>query len=379
MARKGENIYKRKDGRWEGRYIKSRSNSGKVYYGYIYGQKYSDVKERLRNCQTLPVVRKSSNTITASMDYSSLLTKWLNSKRIGIKESSYSRYSNLIQTHIIPELGALKVDELNETMIEDCLASLLTSGRTDGKGGLSSKTVCDILSIIKASIDYGNSQNLRISCSISKGIIHSSAPEVHVLSIDEQRRLTSFLMENIDPIKYGILLSLYTGIRLGEVCALKWKSINISDGILSVRETMQRIEDTSPEAAQKTKVIITEPKSKCSIRDIPLPIFLIELSKQIREAPDSFILSGDDERIVEPRALQYRYRRILMATNIAYTNYHVLRHTFATRCVEAGCEIKTLSEILGHSNVNITLNRYVHSSVELKRVNMERLSGYLFV
>ena len=378
MARKGENIYKRKDGRWEGRYIKSRSNSGKVFYGYIYGQKYSDVKERLRNCQIQPVFRKSSS-ITTAMDYSSLLIKWLNSKRIGVKESTYSRYSNLIHTHIIPELGSLRVDELNEAMIEDCLANLLTSGRTDGKGGLSPKTVCDILSVIKSSIGYGNSQNLNISCSLPKGIIRNTAPEVHVLSIDEQRRLTSFLMENIDPIKYGVLLSLYTGIRLGEVCALKWKSINLGEGILSVRETMQRIKDTSLETAQKTKVIISEPKSKCSVRDIPLPVFLIELSQQIRKAPDSFILSGDNERIVEPRALQYRYRRILMETNIAYTNFHVLRHTFATRCVEAGCEIKTLSEILGHSNVNITLNRYVHSSVELKRKNMERLSGYLYL
>lgn len=187
------------------------------------------------------------------------------------------------------------------------------------------------------------------------------------------KKLTNALLDDTDLVKLGVLLSLYTGIRLGEVCALKWENLNIADGILSVRETMQRIKDTSNHSVTKTKIIITEPKSKSSVRDIPLPPFVTEIAKGFQGSGNTFILTGERTRFIEPRTMQNRFKSIVKEINIDDANYHALRHTFATRCIEVDFEIKTLSEILGHSNVNITLNRYVHSSLDLKKANMGKL------
>ena len=127
-------------------------------------------------------------------------------------------------------------------------------------------------------------------------------------------------------------------------------------------------------ASSKTKIIITKPKSQCSVREIPLPPFLVEIAKSFQADPDAFVLSGTAHRYVEPRTMQNRFRTYVKEGGIAATNYHALRHSFATRCIELSFDIKTLSIILGHSNVNITLNRYVHSSMELKKANMNKFS-----
>ena len=136
---------------------------------------------------------------------------------------------------------------------------------------------------------------------------------------------------------------------------------------------MQRIQDLSNGSIAKTKIIITEPKSQCSIRDIPLPTFIIDIAKQFASKPKTFILTGTD-RYIEPRTMQNRFKKYIKESGINDANFHALRHTFATRCIEVGFEIKSLSEILGHANVNITLNRYVHSSFELKHSNMNKLA-----
>lgn len=165
-----------------------------------------------------------------------------------------------------------------------------------------------------------------------------------------------------------------TGIRIGELCALRWENIDIENKVLSVNKTLIRIQNTNTLIASKTKVIISAPKSKCSIRKIPLPDCIIPLLKAFAQKGDTFFLTGETERFVEPRTMQNRFKKYVSACNITDANFHALRHTFATRCIELGFEIKSLSEILGHANVNITLNRYVHSSFELKTLNMNRLS-----
>ena len=150
--------------------------------------------------------------------------------------------------------------------------------------------------------------------------------------------------------------------------------MSISNSMLKIRKTMQRIKDTNIGAAKKTKIVITEPKSECSIRDIPLPSFMNEIARQFEGVPKAFVLTGDRNKFVEPRTMQNRFKVYVKESGIKDANYHALRHTFATRCIEVGFEIKSLSEVLGHSNVNITLNRYVHSSFELKCSNMNKLA-----
>lgn len=373
MSRKGENIYKRKDGRWEGRFIKCHDLQGKAQYGYVYGRTYSDVRQLLRDKRT-QISFDLGESKKAKTPYKNVLVSWLESQRIKIKESTYARYYQVIYTHLIPDLGAVQVEKITTKLVEKYVTQLIEMGRVDGKGGLSPKTTSDILTIIKATIDYAKYNDYPVRCNLDKIFVKQQKEEMRVLSVEEQQKLTLVLLENTDLIKFGVLLSLYTGIRIGEVCALKWGNLNVEDGILSVKETMQRIKDTSNHSVSKTKIVVTEPKSKCSIRDIPLPPFIISIAKGFQGGNNAYILTGDKNRYVEPRTMQNHFKSLINESNICDANYHSLRHTFATRCIEVGFEVKTLSEILGHSNVNITLNRYVHSSLDLKKENMGKIS-----
>lgn len=258
MPRRGENIYKRKDGRWEGRYIKQYDIKGKAQYGYIYGKTYSAVKKLLAEKQIKNI--KPEKIRTGSV-YKDILVSWLESQRLNKKESTYAHYYQIIHAHLIPDIGFIKIERMSTKLVEKYITQLLESGRIDGTGGLSAKTVSDILAIIKATIEYANYNDYLLQCNLDKVYIKQQNTEMRVLSIDEQQKLTLVLLEETDLTKFGVLLSLYTGIRIGEVCALKWENLNVVDGILSIKETMQRIKDTSSYSTSKTKIVITEPKS----------------------------------------------------------------------------------------------------------------------
>ncbi len=371
MPRKGENIYKRKDGRWEGRYIQSHDSNNKAKYAYVYGKTYSEVKRKL--LQERSTIKTESKPTAKSLTYSELLDLWLHSSQLNTKESTHARYSYLISTHIKPQLGKFHLITLSTEIIEEFVEFKLTDGRLDGQGGLSPKTVIDILTIVKNTIEYAKYKNLPVICNLSKLSVKKKEKEMRVLSQTEQDALTRILVDNMDLYKFGVFLSLYTGIRVGELCALQWEDFGVSRTTLKIRKTIQRIQDTENGAFAKTKIVITEPKSQCSIREIPLPSFVIEVANKFTSNPKAYILTGND-RYIEPRTMQNRFKSYVKESGIADANFHALRHTFATRCVEVGFEIKSLSEILGHANVNITLNRYVHSSFELKCANMNKLS-----
>lgn len=373
MARTGENIYKRKDGRWEGRYIKLYDANGKPKYGYVYSRTYSEAKQKLaeKRCHS-PAADGSSNRTTAK--YDDILTEWLQSSRTNIKESTFAKYSHIIDSHIRPALGQFPLGKISTQLIESFIQQQLLAGRLDGKGGLSPKTVTDMLAIIKESIGYAQDNGITVICNPQRITVKKKEREMRVLTLLEEEALVRVLLDNIDQYKFGVMLSLYTGIRIGELCALQWENLCVSSATLKVRKTMQRIQDKNVGATSKTKVIITEPKSQCSIRDIPLPVFILDLARRFESSPRAFVLSGDKSRYVEPRTMQNRFKQYVRDSGIADANFHTTRHTFATRCVEVGFDIKTLSEILGHANVNITLNRYVHSSFDLKCSNMNKLS-----
>lgn len=182
-------------------------------------------------------------------------------------------------------------------------------------------------------------------------------------------------MEDLDRCKLGILLSLFTGLRIGEICALRWADISLADKTLTVSNTMQRIMSIDNKQ-QKTEVIIGNPKSDSSFRVVPLTEMAFQICTTLRcLSPEAFILSGTSHKYVEPRVLQYRLKKYSKECGIKDLHFHVLRHTFATRCVEVGFEIKSLSEILGHSSPRVTLERYIHPSIQLKRDNINKLSA----
>lgn len=274
MSRKGENIYKRKDGRWEGRYAKGVRDNGKIQYGYVYGHSYAETKKRISEIQGALAVgiipAKSFST-----NYGEILLSWLQSAKLRTKESTYSRYYYLVSKYIFPYLGQHKVNQLSNAVLERYIECLLTSGRLDGKGGLSSKSVSDILTVVKSTLLYAKNAGFAVICDVSFLSVKRSEKEIRVLTKDEQKRLSAVLLCETDTYKLGVLISLYTGMRIGEVCALKWRNVNLKEKSIRVCETMQRIKNTEPAKTEKTKIIISEPKSKCSIREIPIPACLV--------------------------------------------------------------------------------------------------------
>lgn len=298
-----------------------------------------------------------------------------------VKESTYVKYVNLTSNHILPLLGGLETEKLTTDRIEQFIQSRLEAGNKQGRG-MAEKSVKDLLLVLKDICRYAALCDVDIPCRFELIRVRSNENEIQVLDKQTQLRLERFLMRDVYNLKKtGVLLSLCMGLRLGEICALRKGQILYRDEILQVRATMQRIQNFNDEVDwkgrenRKTRVIITSPKSACSVRDIPMPGFMMERLMRLKTSDDNvFVLTGTSKKFVEPRTFENIFKRYLMECNMEIVNFHALRHTFATRCIEKGCDVKTLSEILGHANVNITLNRYVHSSMEQKRKWMSEMT-----
>ena len=315
MSKRGENIYKRKDGRWEGRYIKCRTPHGKIQYGYVYGKSYSEVKSKLKETTPMPI-QTSNSQVPQPTSYNEILKMWLLSAKNHVKESTFSRYNHLVERHIQPFLGGYQIGEISNALLEKYIDYLLQCGRLDGSGGLSPKSVSDILVVIKRSMRYAQENNHLVICSTAGLSVKRSRKNMRVLSKIEQRQLEYVLMQDMDLTKFTVLLCLYTGIRIGEACALRWKHIRLDSGILEVRETMQRIQ-APQNVASKTRIIITEPKSVSSNRDIPLPQFLMQYAVQFQAARNAFVLTGEKNQFIEPRTLQNRFRNYVKTSGVS--------------------------------------------------------------
>lgn len=372
MPRKGENIYKRKDGRWEGRYIKSHSGT-KALYGYIYGKSYREVRDKLVLAK-IEIQQAQNCTNESNLILSVCAKQWLTEKESTVKYSTYMKYTNMLNSYILPYLGEELTNNLGYDEISDFCTALLQEGGAD-KAGLSPKITSDCLTLVKSIIKYASRKRCRVDTSAYDVSIKLKSTQLRVLTRHEQELLLMYLKHNPTPINTGIMISLFTGIRLGELCALKWQDISIENKSISIVKTLQRIQ--TPNGLTKTSITITEPKSECSKRLIPIPDVLLEYLTLDLDA--SFYVLTNDINFVEPRTVQNHFKSAIASCGILDANFHSLRHTFATRCIEVGFDIKSLSEILGHANVSITLNRYVHPSMELKKKNMDKLSSLFSV
>ena len=374
MPKTGRNIYKRKDGRWEGRYIKSRCAGGKIIYGFAYGKTFTEVKEQLEiyygDSAAAPKERMVS-TNKRSVTVADVANRWLSTTSLRVKLSTYARYTAALDLHILPLLGKSRIKKLTAADVSRFALDKLENGRVDGSGGLSAKTVRDLLSIIKAIVDYAFTENF-ISSEITITYPKQQQRAMRVLSRQEQYSIEAILTNDIDIYKLGILLCLYTGLRVGEVCALRWQDISPDFDKLTVQQTLQRVKDTGG-VENKTKIHVDTPKSQHSVRDVPIPKFLSPYLRKFACEGHIFFLCTTDAAFSEPRNMQNHFVRYARAANVADANFHSTRHTFATRCIEAGVDIKSLSEMLGHANVNITLNSYVHSSFNQKCEGIKKL------
>ena len=315
------------------------------------------------------------NDFDISDSFFTISNEWLDTSESRLKYSSYTKYRNILYKYLQPQYGIFSISEIDRSKVSNYIAELLSSGGPTGNG-LAPKTVADMLNVLKNIFSYASKTKGINTVDLSGIYVKQKSHLIRVLSFVEQERLNEYLYSHLDLRNLGILVCLYTGIRIGEICALKWQDILIDEQCIYVHQTMQRLQ-TKKSSPEKTTIIVSDPKSVHSMRNIPLPDALFKLILNYKHPIDTYFLTGKSDVFTEPRTMQNHFKTVMKKNNIQGASFHSLRHTFATRCIELGFDIKSLSEILGHSSVNITLNRYVHPSMELKKQNMNRLSKLL--
>ena len=300
---------------------------------------------------------------------------WLNKyTKFAVKLRTYERYKYIIEKHINPKLGELNLDDLLAVTLQDYVLSELESGNLISSKGLANNSVIGIVNVLKSALKLAKSLEI---CAVdnSDKIKLPMATEKPVTAFEkwEQEKLEKYCLSSNKTNYLGIVICLYTGIRLGELLPLTWNDIDFKSGIMTISKTAYRIKQNG-----KPQVVIDKPKTKNSSRLIPLPKQLLEILKRAKRISKSdFVLSTRTGGIVGTRAYQKTYERILKKLDIPYKNFHSLRHTFATRAIEMGMDVKTLSEILGHKNPVITLQRYTHSMLSYKTEMMNKMGKML--
>ena len=365
MARTGENIYKRKDGRYEGRYIKGYNDEGKAVIGYVYGKTYAEAREKLAYCRINHKPEKP--LISSDMTLTEWTEKWIATQR-QIKQTTKMMYYSHLKNHISGSIGKYKLKKLTEDIVQEFIDDLTEK--------YAPKTVHSVFSMLRLALNDAKRRRFVEDIYSNIRLPKIKHHNVKVLTKDEQQRLETEIMKYESRIDIGILVCLYTGIRIGELCALKWENISLKNAVISIEQTAQRVINSGAKKDDaKTKIHFDVPKSPSSMRTIPIPQFLVdELKKYQRD--NGFILRDSGE-YTDTRTISNRFKVLLKKADIEDMNFHCIRHTFATRALELGFDAKTLSEVLGHSSVNLTLNLYAHSLPEHKRKEMEKF-GALF-
>ena len=284
------------------------------------------------------------------------------------KETTASTYYSLGLNHILYKFGSLDMSTINSDELINHIILEKKNNLSEKDGNLSDKTLYDLTTLINSFWSFAYKKRY------VKDIIHIPVPKLKKKKISvfheiERNKIEEYLLKHMSPCELAVFLCLYTGLRIGEICALKWGDINLDTKEISVNKTVIRIKNLDEDGKTKTKVIISSPKSETSIRLVPIPDFMISFLKRKKGNNDCYIATNFDY-FMEPRLLQKRYKTILKRADVTYKNFHVLRHTFATNAYNNGMGITTLSEILGHSDIQTTLRLYVHTSIEQKQKEM---------
>lgn len=352
MPRKGENIYKRKDNRWEGRYIISYNAEGRAVYKSIYGKTYTEVRLKMKN-YTEPEKTKPINISLVSW-----IEDYLRLQEHTVKISTIKVYERYLNSFIKPFFGNIALRKMNREILQAFVHSM---------SELSPSTVKGIFSFLRETLKKADKEEYIAPIWLDIELPKTKKNTVEVFTKDEQNKIEKTLDIEDNPNDIGVLICLYTGLRIGEVCGLKWGDIDFESGTMLVNRTVQRM-------TVDGKSVLRElpPKSETSRRKIPIPSCLLEKMKIANRNRQSVYVLSTDSHIMDPRTFQYRHKRILEKAGVRYANVHTLRHTFSVRALELGFDVKTLSEILGHADATITLKTYAHSLDEHKRNSMER-------
>lgn len=358
MSRRGENIYKRKDGRWEGRYIKGRNTNGKIKYGYVYSKTYGETKRKLYSCK-MKYQNITENVGNTFITMCELSQQWLEFKYSHIKISTYASYQYKLNHYILSELGEKSINELDE----DNLKKMIHHWQEQG---LSPNTIKITFRILNQCIAYavrlGYLKKNICELIILPKKINAKIP---ALSLPEQKRLEKIALESSSMYGAAVLLSLRTGLRIGEICALKWKHINFKTNILHIEQTVQRINlDTNN---SKTQLCISSAKTDSSNRIIPISKQVRTLLLMLMKINKSAYVFTNGSNFCEPRLMTYHFHKIRAKAGLENIHFHQLRHTFATRCIESKADIVSVSALLGHSSTKMTLDIYADSILEQRQ------------
>lgn len=365
MARKGENIYKRKDGRWEGRYIKGRKATGTIHYGYVYAQNYKEVREKL-------TIKKASNYATnASLEnfYGTVndwCDYWLESIAAKqVKKSTFDSYKSKIDCHVRPLIGDKFLSSLTTAHLDQFVETT--------KEKVSIHSLHAIFRVLKTALKYAEKLNF----------VKKTLYENVQLPKMQKRKLRLFtqaehkkLLSEVRMTNKGlaVLLSLETGMRIGEIAGLKWTDIDFMNQTITIRRTLQRV-STEPESIKKTHIIEGKPKSETSERMIPLSAHLLKrLLFEVKTSQSEYVVSNGT-RYMDPRTIRYQFRRLLEKLKLPICSFHALRHSFATRCLEKGINIAVISSLMGHSSTKMTLDIYTNSNLNEERLAMKIMAN----
>ena len=377
MARHGENIYKRKDGRYEGRYVTGKKSNGTTRFGYVYGMRYTDVKKRLLEKKAEIQQTIHPEAAVRGMTVEKWMRSWLETDLLGgIKASSYLTYQNQMNRDILPCLGRMQMASITPEMVHSFLECLQAKG-------LGENTVRGIYRLLsaamRAALDDGIiSKNPCRKICVKRG----ERVQQRVFSREEQKKVEKTLSQGED---LTALFAMYTGLRLGEICGLRWSDINWENGTATVCRTVQRLKRMDTDKClkcgdAKTYLMIGSPKSPSSCRTIPIPTFLLkrlEIQKKQRSAAQltTGYIFGTGMRAADPRTIQRRFAGVVRRLEIPDAHFHTLRHSYATRLLEMGVDVKTVSQLLGHSSAKTTLDCYAHSLLDQQRSAVAKLSA----
>ena len=306
------------------------------------------------------------------MTIKELLFMWLdNYEKERVKLRTYSRYQSIIELHLIPELGDMVIKDLKRRTIQEFLLKKKRAGNLVNGKTLSSSSINLMLTVLSIAFEYAIDMEL---CDNNPCIrlkrIPSDCKQIEAFTRNEQKKIETHIKDSDDRRLFGILLGFYTGMRIGELIALEWSDIDFDKGIIYVNKTTYR--DKSKTG--KWEVCIDKPKTKSSERVIPIPNCIIDLMKEYgMEAKSDYVVENKKGERMSIRSYQYIFEKLTEKVGVRKLNFHAIRHSFATRAIECGMDIKTLSEIMGHKNASITLNRYAHSMLDTKIAMMNKL------
>ncbi|WMJ22194.1 site-specific integrase [Paludicola sp. MB14-C6] len=392
MGKNGHNegsIRNRPDRKWEARYTAGRNELGRQIQRSIYGKTRTEVAKKLND--VLNKLHAGQYIAPNKITLSEWLTTWLKEyASVTLRPSTYISYEGYIHNHINPIMGGIPLKNLTTDRLQVFYNEKSESGRLDGKGGLSPKTLRNLHNMLHKALEQACKNNM-IASNVSDNTIlpKRENKEMRVLSRSEQKTL----LQHIDSERLGfaILLDLSTGMRIGELCGLKWNDIDFDRKVLFIRRTLQRVKTSIAELensnAPKTMILEGNVKTDNSYREVPIQekIFIKLLEYQKRQQQEKTLASSayDDNDyifatqlggVIEPSTMRDMYNRLLKQAGISHANFHALRHTFATRAIESGVPIKAVSDILGHATVQLTMDLYCHSSIDLKREAVDKMA-----